>query len=303
MYNICCVGHITLDKVITTKSVVHMPGGTSFYFSNAIQNLGLSYCLVTAVAQQEMHIVTGLRSLGIEVRSLPSMHTVYFQNTYPENRDHRTQKVLQKADPFTIERLDGIDASIFHLGPLLADDMPAGMLKELSQKGLVSLDVQGYLREVRQENVCAIDWAEKKEVLQYVHTLKANESEMKMITGHSDVHTAAGILSNWGVKEVVMTFGSMGSVIYAGGIFYTIPAYQPLSVVDTTGCGDTYMAGYLSQRVKGVSIQEAGEFAAAMATLKIEISGPFTGNKEEVLALSANAGRKIFTGSETLSRL
>ena len=36
-----------------------------------------------------------------------------------------------------------------------------------------------------------------------------------------------------------------------------------------TGCGDTYMAGYLYQRLKGAGIQDAGEFAAAMATLKL----------------------------------
>ena len=39
MYDICCVGHITLDKVVTPQAVKHMAGGTSFYFSNAIRNM------------------------------------------------------------------------------------------------------------------------------------------------------------------------------------------------------------------------------------------------------------------------
>ena len=84
---------------------------------------------------------------------------------------------------------------------------------------------------------------------------------------------------------MVITLGSMGSVIYHEGRFYDIPAYIPSTVVDVTGSGDTYMAGYLYQRVKGASIQEAGEFAAAMATLKISSSGPFTGTKDDVLSL------------------
>ena len=106
-----------------------------------------------------------------------------------------------------------------------------------------------------------------------------------MLTGQTNVPAGARLLADWGVQEVVITLGSRGSVIFSEGIFYTIPAFKPLIVADATGCGDTYMAGYLSQRVKGIGIQEAGEFAAAMATIKIQSIGPFTGTSEDVLQL------------------
>ena len=286
MVDICCVGHITLDKVVTTKSVVHMAGGTSFYFSNAIRNMDLTYTLVTALADKEMYIVSDLRSSGIEVLVLPSAHTVYFENIYTKDQDHRVQKVSQKADPFTVEQLLPVQAKIFHLGPLLADDIPVELIRTLSQRGKVSLDVQGYLRKVRNTDVCPIDWPAKKEALKYVEILKANESEMLVLTGNKDVRESARILFDWGVKEVIITLGSKGSVIYKGGVFYEIPAYIPnTSVVDATGCGDTYMAGYLYQRIREAGIQRAGEFAAGMASLKIESSGPFTGTEDDVLEL------------------
>jgi sugar/nucleoside kinase (ribokinase family) len=287
MYDICCIGHITLDKVVTPQQVTYMPGGTSFYFSNAIRNMDLKYVLITALGQEEMNIVSGLRARGIEVRAMPSGHTVYFENIYTDNLDHRTQRVTQKADAFTAEQMLPVQAKIFHLGPLLAGDIPVDLIKTLSGKGIVSLDVQGYLRKVENKNVCAIDWLAKQEVLQYVDILKANESEMKVLTGHKDVRKSARLLADWGVKEVVITLGSMGSVIFHKGVFYHIPAYKPATVIDTTGCGDTYMAGYLYQRIKGTGFQEAGEFAAAMATLKIESSGPFTGTKNDVSGLLA----------------
>jgi len=41
-----------------------------------------------------------------------------------ENPDYRTQRVLQKADPFAEEYFADIESKIFHLGPLLADDIP-----------------------------------------------------------------------------------------------------------------------------------------------------------------------------------
>lgn len=285
MYDICCVGHITLDKIVTPQAVKHMAGGTSFYFSNAIRNMDVNYTLVTSLALSEMPVVEKLREKGIEVHVTTGGETVYFENIYSVNQDHRTQRVLQKADPFTIAQLDGIEARIFHLGPLLADDISAAFIKELAQRGKLSLDVQGYLRKVEDKNVIAIDWLEKREALQHIHILKANEHELEVLTGITDIYEGAKVLNEWGVKEVVITLGSMGSVIYTGGVYYEIPAYKPFAVVDATGCGDTYMAGYLYQRAKGKGFQESGEFAAAMASFKIESSGPFTGTEADVLDL------------------
>ena len=74
----------------------------------------------------------------------------------------------------------------------------------------------------------------------------------------------------------MITLGSLGSIIYAEGTFLKIPAYPPKDIVDATGCGDTYATGYLYMRNKGASYEEAGCFAAAMSTLKLEASGPFS---------------------------
>jgi sugar/nucleoside kinase (ribokinase family) len=285
MYDICCIGHITLDKVVTTAAVKHMAGGTAFYFSNAISNMPVQYKLVTALAETEMQEVAKLRTKGIKVKALPSTYSVYFENIYAENQDNRTQRVLQKADAFTISDLLDVDAKVFHLGALLADDMSTELIKALSGRAQVSVDAQGYLREVVNNDVHAIDWADKKEALPYVDILKVNEHELEVLTGHAEIHNGAKMLADWGVKEVVVTLGSLGSVIYADNVFYDIPAYKPNAVIDATGCGDTYMAGYLYKRAKGADIQQSGEFAAAMASLKIETSGPFSGTEEDVLEM------------------
>jgi len=295
MYDICCIGHITLDKIITPDSIVQMAGGTSFYFSNALCQMDINYMMVTSLAETEFSFVADLRSKGINVKVLPGMHTVFFENSYGENPDERTQRVFQKAAPFAMEHFLFIEAKIFHLGPLLADDMSVELIQALSKKGSVSLDVQGYLREVRNEQVCAVDWLHKMEAFPYIDFLKASEHEMKVLTGLSDIRAGAECLYDWGVKEVIITMGSKGSVIYRERRFYDIPAFAPHTVVDGTGCGDTYMAGYLSQRIKGVGIQEAGEFAAAMATLNIESSGPFTGNENEVLHLLSENRVRVFS--------
>lgn len=292
-HELCCIGHITLDTIITPQNTVYLPGGTAFYFSHALARLDADYLLVTALAETEMEAVAGLRAKGIEVRAWPSAHTVVFENRYGHNPDERTQRVLQEADAFTVEQLRDVEAQVFHLGPLLANDIPAAVIKALAVKGKVSLDVQGFLRRVKDQQVLGTDWAEKKELLPFIHYLKANEEELELLTGSSDVYQGAKTLAAWGVKEVIITMGSRGSLLYSGERFYTIPAFVPARVTDATGCGDTYMAGYVYSRIKGEGLQASGEFAAAMASLKIEGSGPFTGTKkevEEVLKKNRRAG-------------
>jgi sugar/nucleoside kinase (ribokinase family) len=288
MYEICCIGHITLDRIVTATTEKHMAGGTSFYFSNALRKLDLNYGLVTALATTELSFVDDLRASGISVNVFPSAKTVYFENSYSANLDHRTQRVLQEADPFTVAQLADIEAEIFHLGPLLANDISVELIRSLSYRSKVSLDVQGYLREVREQRVCAVGWSEKKDALQYVYFVKADETELEVLTGVKGITAGAEILADWGVKEIVVTRASLGSVIYAAGISYDIPAYVPAVETDATGCGDTYMAGYLYKRVKEAGIQESGEFGAAMASLKIESSGPFNGTQDDIELLINN---------------
>ena len=93
------------------------------------------------------------------------------------------------------------------------------------------------------------------------------------------------MIRSWGVPEILITLGSFGSIIYAEDKFFEIPGYAPRKVVDATGCGDTFTAGYLYARAQGANNDEAGKFAAAMCTLKLEHTGPFTGTIEEVRAI------------------
>ncbi len=284
MKDICCIGHITKDKIVTPHRVVYMAGGTSFYFAYAINQLpnDVSFSLVTSMDPTETEPAEKMRQAGIDITLNASRNTVFFENIYGENQNERKQRVLAKADPFTIEQLEHVDAKVYHLGSLLSDDFSNEVVEYLAKKGKVSIDVQGYLREVRDEKVYPIDWKDKLKVLKNTYYLKVNEIEMETITGLKDAHEAAKLLHSWGVTEVIITLGSEGSLIYVDDTFYEIPAYAPHEVVDATGCGDTYSAGYLYQRTLGATPTEAGKFAAAMCTIKLEHNGPFNRSIDDI---------------------
>lgn len=284
--DIICIGHITKDKIVTPKAEIYMPGGSSFYFSYGINHLGnknLSYRLLTSLAEEDMQAVHDMRAAGIQVDVIPSRHTVYFENIYEADQNVRHQRVRAKADPFTIESVKDVEARYIVLGSLLADDFPLEVIQYLSTRGTLVVDAQGYLREVRGEKVYAIDWKEKREALKYIDILKVNEYEAEVLTGTAHLHKAAETLASWGVKEVLLTQGSFGSTLLADGQFYDIPAYEPLNIVDATGCGDTFVMGYVYKRAQGASVDEAGHFAAAVSTLKLEASGPFCGTEQQAI--------------------
>ena len=270
-----------------------MAGGTSFYMAHGMYHLSpdFPFQLVTKIGQESQEEVDRLRQMNINVLSYSSRHSVFFENCYGLDSDQRTQRVLAKADPFTIEEMKPLQAEVFHLGSLLADDFSPEIVKYLSQKGRISIDVQGYLREVRGEKVYAVDWKDMDAVLPYVDMIKLNEHEMRAIMQLNNPKTVAEKLASYGIREVIITLGSYGSLIYANKTYYEIPAYPPKMIVDATGCGDTYSTGYLYMRSQGATFQEAGRFASAMCTLKLEHNGPFEGSLKDIETLIKNTDR------------
>jgi len=280
MYDILCIGHITKDCIITPQLTAYQAGGTAWYVSKGIAALNkqhsVSYALLTAMAEADQAPVEELQAQGIEVICHPSKETLFFENKYGENFNNRTQRVLSQADPFTLEQIKQVEARYTILGSLLANDFPIEAFAYLHEHSCLVVDVQGYLREVRGEQVHAVDWNDKLEVLKYVDVLKVNEYEMEVLTGESDPRKAALQLAAWGVREVLLTFGSYGSLIYDSATkqFFDIPAVAPKQLVDATGCGDTYVMGYIFKRAQGASMEEAGNFAAQVSSKKLEATGP-----------------------------
>jgi len=75
------------------------------------------------------------------------------------------------------------------------------------------------------------------------------------------------------VKALIITLGSDGSLIHAGGKEYAIPTPKPAAIVDPTGCGDAYRAGLLYGIQAGWDWETAGRLASLMGALKIASRG------------------------------
>lgn len=283
MFDVCIIGHITKDILRIKNEEKEMLGGVAYYFSIALKNLGSKVSLITKIAEKDKGLLNNLIKNNISIFYLRSKETTVFENIYAEHMDFRTQNVKCIAQPFSIEDIPDISTQIFHFGPLTKNDIPIEILKHLSKKAKISLDVQGFLRKIERGQAKIVDWEEKEEALAYVNILKTDETEAKILSGEDNIRKAAEMLSAYDIDEIIITLGSKGSLIYSKGNFYSIPSFPPKKIVDATGCGDTYMAAYIYQRLKSSNIDKAGMFAAATASLKLEILGPFQGSEEDVL--------------------
>lgn len=84
--------------------------------------------------------------------------------------------------------------------------------------------------------------------------------------GDPDPTSCAARIAALGVREIVIKNGADGCLVHADGKQLMVPAQQVTEVVDTTGAGDSFNAGYLAARLVGQSPQAAalaGHYLAA----------------------------------------
>lgn len=132
---------------------------------------------------------------------MESPETTQFENSYQRDRlDSRQQRVQAVASPFTPSDLGQIQARIFHLGALTNQEMSLEFLQAVfATKALISLDGQGFLRQVIHQTVQAKDWGEKLPGLAGVDILKVDIQEAQQLSGKTAIEPAAIALNQWGV--------------------------------------------------------------------------------------------------------
>jgi fructokinase len=104
-----------------------------------------------------------------------------------------------------------------------------------------------------------------------IDILFANEVEICALYERSDFAEAAAAAAK-DVKIAVLTRSAAGSEIHHGHEVVRIAA-EPVQVVDSTGAGDAYAAGFLTAFCQGKSLQLAGELGTKAASLAISQIG------------------------------
>jgi sugar/nucleoside kinase (ribokinase family) len=94
--------------------------------------------------------------------------------------------------------------------------------------------------------------------------LLPNDEQLLGLTGEGDLETAARALISLGVGCVAATRGADGAIVVDAQTTEHVPAFD-IPVVDTTGCGDAFSAGFLRGRSLGRDLRDAAVFGCAAA--------------------------------------
>ncbi len=112
-----------------------------------------------------------------------------------------------------------------------------------------------------------------------------NAGELELLTGEDDVRKGADLILDAGVKVVAVKLGDKGCYVTDGVERLRIEPFK-VKVVDTTGAGDAFCAGFLYGLIKNKSLFECGRFANFVASRCVTAMGarsalPYTKDLQE----------------------
>lgn len=236
------IGHLSLDRVAGTPARI---GGAPWYAGRAIKLLGRRATVAAKCGQPERRqFLMRLESLGLPISLAAGGATTAFTFAYDGDERHMTVDAI--GEPWTpdeavaaIERAEWIQVA-----PLLRSDFPPETLAELARGRTILLDGQGLTRRP-QTGPLALDDAFDPALLEHVSILKLAEAEALAVVGSVDA------VPELGVREVVVTLGAEGCIVFDGARSERIPAQPVHGPIDPTGAGDAFAATYLSARARG----------------------------------------------------
>ena len=143
-------------------------------------------------------------------------------------------------------------------------------------------------------NPAPISGAIPPEVLRKLWLITPNETEAEKLTGvkigtREDAFRAAEVLLSQGVRNVIVTLGSSGSVICNSSLKEFVPARKVVAV-DTVGAGDVYNGALVTALSERKSLPEAARFATVASSIAVTRPGAQSGvpHRPEVDALLAS---------------
>ena len=259
MRGLAVIGNLTRDVV---DGGPPRPGGAPFHAARALRLLGGRSRIVARCAAADRRALLGpVITLGVPVFWVPGRSTAAFELRYVG--EERELTLLDPGEPWTLDDLRDLGrAEWVQVGALTRAEFPPSVLAALARDRRLALDGQALVRPAEIGPV-RLDAGFDESVLRHVTVLKLAEAEAEALGGEER-------LAQLGVPEVLVTHGSRGALLLAGGRRELIPVRRVESV-DPTGAGDAFLAGYVWARACGHRPASAARHAGSTAARALEL--------------------------------
>jgi len=283
LFDVMMIGHFAKDRNVVDGVGKTESGGGVYFGGMVARRIGLNVAVVTRLHRDDFARLDEMKQAGIQIFATPAPATSGIENIYQSSdMERRICKPLGFAGAIQVADMPDVRARINIVAPIIAGEVELPLLNWLSTRAPVALDIQGFVRVRDGNDLVFRQWDQMAEGLKHVTYLKVDRAEAELLTGETDLKTAAKKLRAYGPKEIVLTQSS-GVTVFADGEIFSAP-FTPRSLAGRTGRGDTCFSSYLGKRLSTLP-GEACRFAAAVTTLKQEKPGPWDGAMTQVEAI------------------
>jgi len=278
--SILVVGSVALDDVQTpTGSRSRVLGGACTYFATAASLYDRVNLVAVVGTDFPQEHIAFLRSRDIDLRGLQVMEGRSFRWSGRYGRDLNVAETLETelnvfADflPTVPEEYRGSECVFLaNIDP----DLQLKVLEQVRSPRLTALDSMNYWIDSKKDSLTR--------VLSRVDVVLLNEGEVRQFAGETSLLSASRAILRLGPSVLVIKRGEYGAMVVAGsralreGVFM-LPAYPVEKVVDPTGAGDTFGAGFIGylarcDRLSLESLRRAAVHGTVVASFTVQDFG------------------------------
>jgi ribokinase/sulfofructose kinase len=251
--------------------VGRLPGGTVANFACATAALGMRVASLSTIGGDDFgqRVLAGFDEFGVSTEHVlvyPAAET-HFTVILIEPSGERSIVVVpmlkEKYDTDYLTRVIPQARALYTMpnDPALFQQM--GQITR-SHGVLTMIDVEATIRA---------DSDTLRRILQWVDVASFNEGGLQAILGERPTIDGARRLLEYGPQTVVVTLGGEGALAVTKDEAAQVEGWK-VDVVDTTGAGDTFNAGFLTATLRNLPLWQRLAFANAAAALAVTGLGP-----------------------------
>jgi sugar/nucleoside kinase (ribokinase family) len=270
--SILVVGSVAFDSV-TTPSGTHdeVLGGSASHFSVAASFFAPVRLVAVVGADFTQEHLAPFRERGVDLAGLQVLpgRTFRWAGVYGEdlNNPKTLDTQLNVFATFRPELPEGWAATPVVFLANIDPDLQSEVLGKTTGAAITAMDTMNYWIDSKPESLLR--------TLGRVQILLINDSEIRQLTGRSNLVEAATEARRRGPGTVVVKRGEHGVVVFGDGEAFALPAYPLREVRDPTGAGDAFAGGFLGYlaatlRTGARDVRRAAVAGSVMASFQVE---------------------------------
>jgi len=254
------VGKGLADSMLFEKR----PGGSIFNVAVGLRRLGVPASLLTKLGGDEFS--QGLMSVITEekinteclMRDPDLKTTLAFvalnKEGKPEFRFYRENAADTRLTVSEIERIDPQDYSMYHFGSIALLEKPASdayleLLNTFHREKVTTSFDPNVRPSLIGDKTTFVQMFDR--ICGMVDIIKMSDDDLKYVTGLADVTEGLKMIRSTADALVLITLGKNGAMVSYKGVCWRVPTFNSVKVVDTTGCGDSFMAATIAGLLNG----------------------------------------------------